>query len=103
MIVNKKALYALANYYDSCEQGYQNRKDRMLLYDMFVPCIDEAFDEKVVKGNLLHMEIYFKHHLFEGLSNSVYEHHIDDKCVAKLLRYIAKHSKFPPLKRLHYV
>jgi len=99
MIVNKKALYALAAYYEACGNNFNDTSDRLLLFDMFVLCIDDSFNEKEVKRSFVHMEIFFKfkkHH-------DTYVHSICDQCVAKFLRYIAKHSKFPPIKRLHYV
>ncbi len=103
MIVNKKALYALANYYEACNLNMcATPKERKQLADLFIPCVQESFNEKEIYRNFGHMEIFFKFRIALDYTPA-YTQHVDDMCIAKLLRYIAKHSKFPPLKRLHYV
>lgn len=100
MKVNKKALFALAAYYDAlridCIAGKAERVD---LVEMFIPCIKEAFNEDEITRNFMHAEVFFRSVNVED----TYVDRFNDANIAKLLRYIASKGKFPRARSLRYV
>lgn len=100
MKVNKKALYALAAYYESCDNRmHPTESDLNLLMDMFITTIKDSFDMEVLRQTFHHLEKFFK----VRSNASAYAEYICDREIAKFLRYVACYEKFPPFKRLHYV
>lgn len=101
MKVNKRALYALATYYEATNiKTVAKPAERKLLADMVVPCIEDGFNEKELYRSFQHGEIFFHP---ESTGSGFFYHLFNDENIAKLLRYIAKKGKFPPAKRLKYV
>ncbi len=100
MKVNKKALYALAAYYDAVNLGeVASIPDRRYLADLVVPCIKDSFNEAELYRSFLHGEVFFRSINCDG----VYVNMFNDKNIAKLLRYVARNGKFPRNCSLRYV
>lgn len=89
MIVNKKALVALAAYVEAtCGNKSLTENDRKLVVQLCKPCIDEEFkyESWIMRG-----EIFFRAVKMED----AYIYNYSGVNVGKLLRYIAKNSKLP--------
>jgi hypothetical protein len=107
MKVNKKALYALAAYYDAIGlTGPATIAERRALTDLVIPCLNDSFNEAELYRSFQHGEFFFKQHYMPGFpaeENGIYCHKFNDKNIAKLLRYIARTGKFPRARALKHV
>ncbi len=109
MIVNKKALYALAAYYDAINlESVATKAERVDLIEMFIPCIKSAFNERELELSILHGEKFFDSRTSTVCESAqeyeaTYINRFNDRNIAKLLRYIARTGKFPAHKSLKYV
>lgn len=104
MKVNKKALYALAQYYDAV--GLTNvatKEERIILARHVEPCIQEPYNEAELQKAFLHAEVFFKYTAGDIYDRDVYTAKFNDANIAKLLRYIAREGKFPKHRSLRYV
>ncbi len=108
MEVNKGALYALAAFYERLPHRTNGRTantyfcsdDRKYLSEELQMCTLHINYSELRKA-VDQMETFFK--FPSGMNyNATFYCHITCADVAKFIRYIAKHSKFPPKKRLHY-
>jgi|ERR1043165_4328265 len=92
MMLNVRAVYKLAQYLEAVGHDVSmSPKDRKLICDMFIPCIEDTFNMKELLVAFTHAEKFFKYD---------YGFDLNDYNMAKFLRYLAKHEKFPKLRSL---
>lgn len=107
MKVNKKALYALAAYYEAIGiTTAASKAERVDLIEMLIPCINDAFNEYTIRRSIVHGEVFFRANFlpsYDYPEEGVYQHKFNDANIAKLLRYIARNGKFPRNNSLRYV
>lgn len=101
LIINKKALVALAAYLEATSTSNPlTQNERAQLKLLVAPCIDDKLDYvRYYVRWLVRGEVFFRSVRFEG----TYIDNYNGRNAAKLLRYIATHSKFPRNRSLKYV
>lgn len=95
-INNKKALVALAAFLEATSNDKSlTENERKIMVSLIVPCVNEeySFGTWLLRG-----EIFFRGIKMED----TYLHKYNGAAMAKLLKYIVKHEKFPRNGSLRY-
>lgn len=95
---NKKALVALADFLEATSNDKSlTENERKIMIALIVPCVNEevaySFGNWFMRG-----EIFFRGIKMED----TYLHKYNGAAMAKLLKYIVKHEKFPRNGSLRY-
>jgi len=100
MNLNKRALGALASFYDRRGMVYFGGSDRKVLRDLFFSCIimQDEYNRSEISRIIQHADIFFR----VNTTKDAYTQRLNDKSVAKLLRCIARNGKFPEPRSLRY-